>query len=940
MNPRVIDARVPVAYFFLIVKQTNPRPTPMRHLATLFALLSFTTTYAQSDGIVVPVVSCVEETDDGYRAYFGYGSDGEAAVNVPRGEDNRFQGGSTDDEPIEDFEPGSHAYAFAAEFPHRLTWSIRTGGVKRMVRADQRHPLFNQCDPPLSQPEVEVGSPGILTASGLSEQRFNPVGMVLVSYALEGAAFSADSLDHVLVINDEYVGPESVTTSTLTFRATLRAGRNDLALYSADTAHLGLTLRLVAWAGSATQTVRVVDADGTPVDGARVRFAIVDDLEVGAEGVTSGGQVTFTAVPPRTLIATAEDDANRFGTAGALGDGQTVTVEILGFGPPSAIDNNDFSLGTDGWDVISGIAGGVVQIVPHEEAPGPGAPSLETPGTAIAAASGVDLLVGTGPEGPQRVSRTFEVSEGTSEVTVRYRFVTSEVPGGYYGSEFNDYFGVTVRSQGGGGRASESASMNGLGLEAFTPNGETAWREISLPVAEAGDLVQIDALVANVGDGAFDSQLVLDLVEENPISITSVQLQDRIPPVPPYTSAARISPLQYISLADHPFYGGFTRVWGSVTVRGEPDDQLEDLILSVNPYPGSSQPIPGGSLSSAAADQLPQTFGSDGTVTISMTGTQPLFEIPGFFFFDNVTPYRVPLTVFAYATSGSSAEKGAGTASLLRYYDGANRFSRSGDPRDNVVGGDSWAQPSAYAFAQGLRSDPASSDFLFNDFANMNGGPFPPHSGHSNGFEMDTATPRVNTGVRDATTANRLVAFLNGPYGEAVEIIGITYTSSLGSALSGITLNDGRSARAVIRNWSAHTHHFHIRMRQGWTPTSGRSMLAASNAGPSWTARGPRTVRGSEASLRQQGADVSFSVSPNPSRGHQTRVRIAVEMSVSAQLRVYDAMGREVVTHTLQLTPGGNEIALDAEQFAPGVYIAILETEQGERLRQRFTLIR
>ncbi|MAQ95730.1 MAG: hypothetical protein CMM84_19665 [Rhodothermaceae bacterium] len=907
----------------------------MRHLSTLFALLSFTAVYAQPDSIVTPLVSCVEETDDGYRAYFGYETDGETVVNVPRGEDNRFQGGRTDDEPIEDFELGSNEYAFAAEFPNRLTWSIRTGGTKRMVRADQRHPLFNQCDPPLSQPEVEVGSAGTLTVSGLSEQGFNPVGTVLVSYALEDAVFSADSLDHVLVINDEYVGPEGVTASTLTFRVALRAGRNDLALYSADTAYLGLTSRLVAWAGSATQAVRVVDANGAPVNGARVRFAIVDDLEVGADGVTSGGQVSFTNVPPRTLIATAEDDANRFGTAGALGNGQTVTVEVLGFDAPSPIDNNDFSLGTDGWDVTSGIAGGIVQIVPHEEAPGPGAP-----GMADAAVSGMDLLVGTGPEGPQRVSRTFEVSEGVSEVTVRYRFVTSEVPGGYYGSEFNDYFGVTARSQGGGGRASESASMNGLGLEAFTSDGATAWREISLPVNEAGDLIQIDALVANVGDGAFDSQLVLDLVEENPITIASVQLQDRIPPVRPYTSAARLSPLQYISLANHPFYGGFTRVWGSVTVRGEPDDQLEDLILSVDPYPGSSNPLPGGSLSSAAANQLPQTFGSDGTVTLSMTGSEPLFEIPGFFFFDNVAPYRVPLTVFAYATSGSSAEKGAGTASLLRYYDGANRFSRSGDPRDNIVGGDSWAQPSAYAFAQGLSSDPASSDFLFNDFANMNGGPFPPHSGHSNGFEMDTATPRVNTGVRDATTANRLVAFLNGPYGEAVEIIGITYTSSLSSALSGVTLNDGRSARAVIRNWSAHTHHFHIRMRQGWTPASGRSLVAASSTGQAWTTRGPRTARRPEAALRTQDAAVSFSVSPNPSRGRQARVRITVETPVSAQLRVYDAMGREVVARTLQLTTGGHEITLEAEQFAPGVYIAVLDTDRGERLRQRFTLIR
>ena len=824
-----------------------------RSVAALAALVTtaWSVSSAAAQSSVLPTVECVEETDDGrYRAYFGYEHTGAAPLTVPVGKDNRFQGGRTDDEPPTLFDPGQRPYAFEAVFANRITWSIRTGGTRRMVRADQRHPLYNQCEPPEDNPEIEEGSPGELSVDGISEGGFNPAGATAISFGVAGASFSGDPTDLVLVVNDEYLDPSAVGPETSTFDVDLRPGRNDLALYAADASGLPLTNRYTVWAGSATQTVRVLDEQGAPISGARVRFSIVDDPEVAETGTTTGGQVTFVNVPPRTLIAAAEDDQNRFGTAGALGNGSTVTVEVLGFAPPSGVSNNDFSLGTDGWDVATGVAGGVIEIVPHEEDAGPG--GLEPPGpasalrTASSAVDDSDLLVGTGAEGPQRVSRTFEVESGAASVTVRYRFVTSEIPGGYFGSEFNDYFGVTVRSQAGGGRSSESASMNGLGLGAFSQDGSTDWREVTLPVSEDGDVVQVDALVANVGDGAFDSQLIVDFVEEGSLSITQVTLQDRTP---------TLAPLSYLSLGDHPYDGGVTRVWGTVEVRGEPDDKIDDLSLSVRGVVGG-EPGPFvafGELSDAAPAKLPASFGSDGVIRLTMTGADPLFELPADVtgFYNPVQEDRLRLDVFAYAASGADAQKAAGSALGLRFYDGTNRFSRAPDPPDTAVGGDSWAQPSMYAFTQAILGHPASSDFMFNDFANMNGGRFPPHAGHRNGYEVDTATPRINDGNRDEVSAQRLLDFLNGPYGPGVEIIGITYSADITAAISGTTLADGRRASAVFRDWEDHTHHFHMNLRRGWTPGSLRLASGGpSSLGQAWTVRGARTEGAAEGGRR------------------------------------------------------------------------------------------
>ncbi|CAF4166862.1 unnamed protein product, partial [Rotaria sordida] len=106
----------------------------------------------------------------------------------------------------------------------------------------------------------------------------------------------------------------------------------------------------------------------------------------------------------------------------------------------------------------------------------------------------------------QTVSRIFYSQTAANQVNVEYQFVTSEVPGGYFGSIYNDYFSVILRSET-GQYAMKSDSMNGLGITEFdNSTGASKWYKITLPVQSNQEMFRLDLNVANVWDAGFDSQ--------------------------------------------------------------------------------------------------------------------------------------------------------------------------------------------------------------------------------------------------------------------------------------------------------------------------------------------------------------------------------------------------------------------------------------------------
>jgi hypothetical protein len=359
--------------------------------------------------------------------------------------------------------------------------------------------------PPATNPLDEFLPAGALTLSGVSPTGFNPPDAQL-TFNLSGARFwQVTPTDTVLTVNDQVVPDTNVTVTagSITVTAALTSGRNAVHLASVDDVGRPLYFNSTIWAGTNPFRVSLTNQDGTPfLEEANVKISLVDDQAVHAEVTTDTGVADFVNVPASTVLIQATASGNRMGAIGVTGNVGTVTVALLGFDAPSTVDNNDFSQGNAGWNVGSA----AVQIVPHQEEAGPTPDALVTarpappPANAgerqrrheefahrLAEASRTatvttaivdnDLQLVTAGEGEQSISRTFLTDPDVSAVRLRYRFVTSEVPGGYFGSQFNDYFRVSMRSQTGGGSAVEANSMNGLGVGAFDGFGSTAWRD-------------------------------------------------------------------------------------------------------------------------------------------------------------------------------------------------------------------------------------------------------------------------------------------------------------------------------------------------------------------------------------------------------------------------------------------------------------------------------
>lgn len=675
-------------------------------------------------------------------------------------------------------------------------------------------------------------SNGQVSLTGVAVDRFNATTDI-VGFSLSDAVYSSNP-EEIQVYHQGWPVPDSDVTyssNLVVLAPRLVVGKNDFILVANDNEGKLIYEEYTLWAGNRTLNGYVVDEYYQAVPNANVTIKLGDDQSVASQITAVDGQFSFSNLPARTVIIEATSAGLRAGSVAANGGQGFVYLNTRDFYPPSPIANNDFTQGLAGWEL--GTA--PVWLVPHEEevqlqvqslalqvddseasllntqdgdtsdflagsknraelhaslsnvagATSPATLQGATIGTMNLTQQDMDLVLATAGEGPQSISRTFNTSKGTRNVTVRYRFITTEVPGGYFGTQYNDYYNVSIRS-GSGDLVSESNSMNGLGLGAFDAAGRTAWRERSLTVNPDGDIVQVDLTVANVADGYLDSYLVVDLIEEKSLAITSMQLND----IDDIT-------LAYLSVSPHEYFGGNTRIHGAVTVEGAEDDALASLVLDIIQ---NGQVAATATLASGAESALLQPFGDDNQVSIN--SSQLLFNLipQGINTQNNGT---LSLRARARSESGEETTFDVGNVQILRQFTGSNRYGG----RDETQGGDDWAKPSVATFVDTWAS------LLWGDFSNMNGGPFPPHSSHRTGNDVDGWFNGYNS--RDAATAATIIGHLNQA-GSRITTIFVTYQARTGNtfydAIQGVTLDDGRAATAVIRPVAGHKGHFHWRI--------------------------------------------------------------------------------------------------------------------------------
>jgi hypothetical protein len=299
-----------------------------------------------------------------------------------------------------------------------------------------------------------------------------------------------------------------------------------------------------------------------------------------------------------------------------------------------------------------------------------------------------------------------------------------------------------------------------------------------------------------------------------PVKITKLKLND-----------IDDSKLRYLSAAAHTYLDGNTRVHGTITVKGDPDDELESLVLEVVQ---GGQTVATARLAPDASGPLLHTpFGADKKVEIKKS--QRLFDLP------SAEAAKVNgsadgiLTLRAKAVSkqGSTATEDFGSVKILVRYEGSNRYgerddpkciSKKGRPLEKLCGGDDWVLPSIKKILDhyaGVTVD--SKGLVIGDISNMNGGPFPEHRAHKEGLEIDGKfTP--NEFSPTAAHAKRLIGFLNdATYGKNITTVWVTYEREDGDPvwdeIKDVTLNDRRAARDVIRVAKGHDTHFHWVMR-------------------------------------------------------------------------------------------------------------------------------
>jgi hypothetical protein len=399
----------------------------------------------------------------------------------------------------------------------------------------------------------DFGTKGKVTISGVNPASFNPP-LNTIRFDITGTTLRTDTVS--LDVNRSATASQNlqVTPSSVTATLSLAEGRNNLLLSAGDTDFGVVFSEPTLWVGSNTLNVSVLDETNQPLTGAVVTAKLGDDQAIQATATSINGSVTFPNLPNRTILLEAKASGNRIATLATTGRAGLVQLRLTALKPASSIDNNDFSQGTAGWDIGSA----PVQIIPHNEgnfvplqekaaAPQSTTSTMATQSSsafskserkvrfaqsllnqarrrAIAPKGGTaqsldplatgidnDLVLTTQGEGPKTISRTFQAPVGALQARIRYKFITSEVPGGYFGTQFNDSFNLSIRSQS-GGQVNDIQTMNGLGLSTFDASGATDWRVVTLPLNGNSDTIQLDMSVSNVGDGLFDSQLIADYV--------------------------------------------------------------------------------------------------------------------------------------------------------------------------------------------------------------------------------------------------------------------------------------------------------------------------------------------------------------------------------------------------------------------------------------------
>ncbi|KAK5996059.1 hypothetical protein PT974_04486 [Cladobotryum mycophilum] len=326
-------------------------------------------------------------------------------------------------------------------------------------------------------PTQPSGCKPTLVLSGVNEKAFNPAN---APFTIKPSCNKLDTKDYTVLLAYEVLGDgpfaglgkplagTMISPDGITLPNGLEYGRQSIIVISTDDHGTPMFQNFQLLFGVITMPVKVLDENDKPVVGLKVTADATAYPGISQVATTdANGVATFVNLPSTSISLFARTEDNR-----------------IAF---NASDNTKF----DKDNGITGWTGGTVKQLPL----------VKRDTTALEVNTGGQATLVTAHAEPK-------VYPFTRAVYIKYKFITSEVPGGYFGSNFNDYYSISIRSNQ-GNLATESQSMNGLGRGAFDSNGATGWLTLQVGVDQGTQWVQFDVGVANVGDSAYDSQVVV-----------------------------------------------------------------------------------------------------------------------------------------------------------------------------------------------------------------------------------------------------------------------------------------------------------------------------------------------------------------------------------------------------------------------------------------------
>ena len=324
----------------------------------------------------------------------------------------------------------------------------------------------------------------------ISEFTFNPISNPII---LEFNPPIIDDNNYTVIINDMFV---STTIINQTITIPYDSSFTDyfvVSFFAMDLSGYPIFVSFDLYFGKIDMPVRVRFSNGTPAVNISIIGSLTDNPLVTQSGFTDAdGRFLFKNLPPRTISVQATTNDNQLGFLGV--GASTIEQNIV---LSSSVTNNSSKMSPIKKKFIE--TSRAVLNLWYPKAP---SARLSIPGFNIT----------TEGQGLAQTTRSFLNNDNSTKITVRYQFITSEVPGGFFGSRYNDYFTVSIRSVS-GGLVSASQSMNALGLGAFTfSTGATDLFTLSLTVSGIEESVTVSVGVANVGDGAFPSTVVVDSI--------------------------------------------------------------------------------------------------------------------------------------------------------------------------------------------------------------------------------------------------------------------------------------------------------------------------------------------------------------------------------------------------------------------------------------------